>query len=416
MKKMVSVICILGVLYLVYQFFVLFLINGHSAEYSVKTNDDSYMIDEHYKKTGDFNMYSMKITDKDKNVFVSNYNIGNNRQSQIIKDIKTYKNGNLYCIAPVFNNKVILYPSCKIDQIQVSRTYLHQIGNNEVDNFISLLKNDGYVIENSDIDVDSNISKTESNVSIYSNLDENLYTTMWGYKGVYILNNDSIKYQYFLNKDLYFNELSILCGKYYVTLEVDGNNINFFHIVNVKEGGKVKKDIEKTISKNTYINGIYKNKIYITDVDNKIEYAINPASEKIEEVGSGSNAYYYDGEKLQTVDITTLTNEKKYFINKRIPGNVIEKAGNYNYIESYGSYYYQDSDNSIYQVVGDYPEYKVLLFKFNDFKDLKIRKDNLFGISGDTVYMYNNYNGLRKIASNRELLYNFNNIFDVYYK
>ena len=61
-------------------------------------------------------------------------------------------------------------------------------------------------------------------------------------------------------------------------------------------------------------------------------------------------------------------------------------------------------------------DFDVIRFKFDDFKEMKVVNNNVFGIVGDTVYMYNNNIGLRKVAQNRELVYNYQNIYDIYYK
>ena len=79
------------------------------------------------------------------------------------------------------------------------------------------------------------------------------------------------------------------------------------------------------------------------------------------------------------------------------------------------NYYYQNN-GSVYKIVGDNYEYKVLLFKFDDLKELKVLNGNLYFISYDTVYMYNDKIGLKKVIEDRELIYNYKNIFDVYEK
>lgn len=413
MGKMIKIVVLLGVLFLVYQFFILFLVNNHKIRYSVKTDDNSFMIDEQYKKQGKYNMYYLKLTDKDQNSFVASYDIGYNRESQIVKDVKIYNDGEIYCIAPILKNKQIGYISCRKGQNQVSVTYLHQIGNNNVNSFIEALKSGGYSLYN-ELDINNSIVKTENNVSIYNNLSDKLYISMWGYKGPYVLNKDNIVYKDVLANDIYFNTYGILCNRYYVILGVDGNEINSYYVINIKDGGKAEKEIEYNISKNIYINGIHNNKIYFTDTDNRVQYMIDPAREKIEEAGSGSDALYYDGKEMQHVDISSLVNEKKYFIEKAISQDLISINGNYNYIESYGNYYYQEGSN-IYQVLDAYKENKILVLSFNDFKELKVKNNNIFGISGDTVYMYNNETGLRKVATNRELNYNYSNIYDIYF-
>lgn len=415
MKKMVTVVLLLGAIALIYQFFVSCVISRHDAAYSIKTSDNSYMVKENYKKEKSFHMYSLLIEDKDKNVFAAIYNVDLNRSSRIIKDVKEYSDGNLICIAPILKDKKIENLSCTLDKKQVSVSYLHQIGNTSINKFVDNLKQDGYTFNN-EIDLNNNISSTTSNISTFDNLDDNLYVTMWGYKGIYLLNQNKIEYKDYLSKDSYFNTYSILCDKYYVSLDTDESEIGAFYVANIKDGGKAHIDFDFSLSKNSYINGIYKGKIYITDIDRRVEYAINPATEKIEEVGSGKKSKYFDGESLKEVDISELVNEKKYFIYEKIDEKISSKYSGLNLIYSHDSYYYKDSNNNVYQVLKDFPDYKILLFKFDDFKEMKVVNNNVFGIVGDTVYMYNNNIGLRKVAQNRELVYNYQNIYDIYYK
>lgn len=415
MKKMVTVVLLLGAIALIYQFFVSCVISRHDAAYSIKTSDNSYMVKENYKKEKSFHMYSLLIEDKDKNVFAAIYNVDLSRSSRIIKDVKEYSDGNLICIAPILKDKKIENLSCTLDKKQVSVSYLHQIGNTSINKFVDNLKQDGYTFNN-EIDLNNNISSTTSNISTFDNLEDNLYVTMWGYKGIYLLNQNKIEYKDYLSKDSYFNTYSILCDKYYVSLDTDESEIGAFYVANIKDGGKAHIDFDFSLSKNSYINGIYKGKIYITDIDRRVEYAINPATEKIEEVGSGKKSKYFDGESLKEVDISELVNEKKYFIDKKIDEKISSKYSDLNLIYSHDSYYYKDSNNNVYQVLKDFPDYKILLFKFDDFKEMKVVNNNVFGIVGDTVYMYNNNIGLRKVAQNRELVYNYQNIYDIYYK
>ena len=162
----------------------------------------------------------------------------------------------------------------------------------------------------------------------------------------------------------------------------------------------------------------FENKIIeeIQRLNGKIDNFNCVLTEKIEEVGSGKKSKYFDGESLKEVDISELVNEKKYFIYEKIDEKISSKYSGLNLIYSHDSYYYKDSNNNVYQVLKDFPDYKILLFKFDDFKEMKVVNNNVFGIVGDTVYMYNNNIGLRKVAQNRELVYNYQNIYDIYYK
>ena len=224
MKKMVTVVLLLGAIALIYQFFVSCVISRHDAAYSIKTSDNSYMVKENYKKEKSFHMYSLLIEDKDKNVFAAIYNVDLSRSSRIIKDVKEYYDGNLICIAPILKDKKIENLSCTLDKKQVSVSYLHQIGNTSINKFVDNLKQDGYTFNN-EIDLNNNISSTTSNISTFDNLEDNLYVTMWGYKGIYLLNQNKIEYKDYLSKDSYFNTYSILCDKYYVSLDTDESEI-----------------------------------------------------------------------------------------------------------------------------------------------------------------------------------------------
>lgn len=415
MKKMITIVFILGALSLVYQFFAMFIMNKHSALYSLKTNDNSYMISENFKKDSKYHMYYLQFTDNEENHFVDSINIDLNRQSRIIKNVKSYQNNNLKCIAPILKNKSITNILCNLDNQEVSLSYLKQIGNSDVNQFIDTLKKDGYTVKE-DLDKDTQIVKTYGNISIYNDLDPNIYITMWGYNGTYILNNANIIYKDFLHYDYYENKFSRLVGKYYVSIDTDSDDYGSFYVVNIKDGGVASIDSDFNISKNGYFNGIYKNALYYTDIDNQKQYIYDPVKEEIRECSSNNQGKYYDGENLVDIDINELTSTPKYFVDYKIDTKLQEKYPDKQFVTSLGNKYYLDSDGSVYKIIDEYYDYKVLLFKFNDFKELKVVNNNVYGISGDTVYQYSDDLGLRKVAYNRELLYNYKNIYGVYEK
>ena len=129
MKKLFNTMIALLIFLLVYQFFVTFLINKRDYNYSLATKDNDYLVKEKYNRKKGVNMYSFLITDKDKNSFVYSYKGNLNRQSRVLKDIISYNNNGLHCIAPVFKNDSIESVVCKYKKQLVSYTYLKQIGN-----------------------------------------------------------------------------------------------------------------------------------------------------------------------------------------------------------------------------------------------------------------------------------------------
>lgn len=409
MKKMFNIVIILGVLALLYQFFIMLFVNKRNSNYSVLTDDDSYLIKEDYKREKDINMYTFLITDKEKNNFVYSYQGDLNKQSKVIKDVINYKKDNLNCIAPVFKNNKIENIVCKYNGELVSYTYLDQIGNVDVDNFIEVLSNSKYDFDDSFRKI--NNSKTDyQNISFYNDIDPNLYFTIWNYNSLYVINQKNTELKDLLNKDSYENTYAILDNKFYVVVDTD-SSFNSFYVVNIKDGGKTKVSADGSVSNNIYYNGIYKNEIYFTDIENKKQYIINPAKEEINLLDTPK---YYDGSKLKDVDISELTTEKKYFVKHIIPDTLKNKYGD-SIIYSNQNYYYS-KDGAVYSIIGNNYDYKVLLFKFDAFNEVKVLNGNVYGINKDTVYMYNNKIGLKKVLTNRELIYNYKNIFDVYEK
>ncbi len=412
MKKLFSIIITLGILSLAYQFIVTFFMFKHTSNYSVKNNEDEFMVKEKFKKSGEHNMYSFYMTDKNKNNFVFSYDVDLNKQSKVIIDVLSYHDGDLYCVAPILKNKSVENIECIDGGQLVSYSYMKQ--NRNITDFINQINNSGYKFSES-LEKDYTITDTKYNLTVYKEIPDNIYFSMWGYNRLYIINNKEIKMQDLLNHDSYSNEdYSILVDKYYVTLNTDNDSGNSFYVANIKDGGKALVESDYDISKNIYFNGVYNKKAYFTDINNKKQYYVDPYKEEIKEVGTSDKCKYFDGKTFQDVNISTLANEKKYFKEKNIPDELSNKYPDKKIIESYGNYYFLDTDGSVYQIISNYYDQKVKLFQLDDFKELKVLNNNVYGVSKDTVYIYNNKIGLKKAIVNRELIYNFKNIYDVY--
>lgn len=133
------------------------------------------------------------------------------------------------------------------------------------------------------------------------NIDSNYVFTIWYYKGIYIFSNDKLVKRY-VRKDSYENNYSKLVGKYYITFNTDKkDNYRFSELIsyNIIDGGFKYIEIEDNVSLNTYINGVYDNKMYFTDLDNKIEYEFDPYKGSIKKL---DNYKYYNNNKFITMD------------------------------------------------------------------------------------------------------------------
>src|SRR5699024_6713102 len=109
--------------------------------------------------------------------------------------------------------------SCLLDDRQVSSFYLEKTKNEDFSFITKKFKEDGY--DEIYFHFDDEATK-EDNLSIYYDyIPENYLFTIWNYRGIYVINSEGIENKEFLNEDHYENTLSIIAGKYYVTINTD---------------------------------------------------------------------------------------------------------------------------------------------------------------------------------------------------
>ena len=108
-------------------------------------------------------------------------------------------------------------------------------------------------------------------------------------------------------KDTYVNDLGILVDNYYIIPNYDQKlEFDTIFIFNIKNNRKKTMKLKYKISKDSYINGVVDNKVYIFDKDNLFQYEINPKKGKIREVGNKKDeCLYYDGtwHKISAYDL-----------------------------------------------------------------------------------------------------------------
>ena len=76
------------------------------------------------------------------------------------------------------------------------------------------------------------------------------------------------------------------------------------------------------------------------------------------------------------------------------------------------TYYYVTKDNNVYYYNSN-NKIKVLLFN-KKIKDFKLAKETLFFIENDTLYSYNQKEGIKKLLTYKELSFNWDNRLAIY--
>ena len=332
MKKVFPILVILFVFTLIIQYVVNFIITEHEVEYSVRTADNSYYIKESFRSINDESFYDFTVRDKNDSFFIFSFNEDLNRQEEVIKDIKFFTTKDLQCIFPIYKRKKTGNLSCIYNGNLVSYSYLEQINNYDISLMTNKLKQMGY----DHADWNNTLGgKTEPvdeapSIKVYQkNIPDDYYFTMWNYKGIVIMNDTNSSYRMYLNTDYYNNINAALVGKYYVHQENLKDDFNYFLMYNVRDYGKgvINTESGVVISNNYYFNGVYKNKLYVTDLEYKQQFEVNPVTEKAKVVGSEKDGFYkLKDNKLVSVKADEFLSARVYF-DSRISNKILEKGG-----------------------------------------------------------------------------------------
>lgn len=414
------ILIIIAILGLVLQAVVIVFTVEKNAEYTLLTEDNEYQIKEHLEVIDDESYYNIGITDKEGSVYTVFLKKDLNKQTEIIRDIRTFKTDNISCIYPIFRRDVTTNLTCLYDGEVVSYDYLKQIGNTDINGITDVLKSEEYD-HKSWADKESNTKKLYAEgkgIDVYvDNILEDYVFLIWRYKGLYILKSDNLYIKDYLDTDIYDNSLSAIVGRYYVTANKKTNAFKVSELIyyNTKDLGKGNIALPNAMSTDMYFNGVDNNLLYITDVGNKKQYTVDPAYEKVELVGNETDGFIsiVDGKK-RTINASAFLKEKVYFNGIVIKNDdITKKYGEDVEIKQDGYFYYfKTKEGKMYRSHIDNPTAAEVLFKFDNMTEWKVKNGDVLVAAGDMVYFYNEEEGLRPIAKNSELVYNNKNIID----
>lgn len=403
MKKIIKLIIYLVILIIIFELIVLIFKQKHFISYKIKDNQNTFVVEETYKN----NKYYLSIDYKSKK-FSFDLNNVFYKSKKILKDIKLYTKDNLVCIYPIFKNDITINIECNED----NKLYSYNKKSSLLTDFVNNLKKEGYN-NNSWIETDDKINKI-GKVTVYmNNLIDNTYIYLWKYDGFYTVNKENLEQLNIFDNDTYLNNLGISINKYYLIPNYNQEyEFNEMYIFNMENNKKKTIKFKEKIARDSYINGVVDNKLYLLDKDDLLQYEINPKKKKYVIVGSkDKDAVYYDGTFTEK-NIYDFKNEEIIFENKI---DVPKEIDSYTYIYNEDNmYYYKDKDNfySYNLLTG----YKILLFTAKDIADIKITDGNIYYIKDNELYVYTKESGTKKILSYEELSFNSKNRYAIYKK
>lgn len=404
-KRVFSLTLAIVILMLAFQFIVNLFKTDHKVEYSLKIDDKDYEIVEIYKKRKNFDSYLFNVKVDEYNFIIEREN-DFNKQKNIVKDIKTYKKDDVFCLSLIFSaDKVESSPIC----IKNNKLYSHYSLSDEYnfDEFLSKLPNYKKQLINSD----SNSVKVKDLFVYEKNQYEDEILLVYNYNSIIRITSSYDDLLTFGSFDEYKNKAGRLIGKYYLipqnTTKTVYSKFYAFDVTN-----QIKKEIKpvEDVSKQIYVNGIYDNKLYLFDKSNLIQYEFDPYEEKANIIGTQSiPAIIYRNGTKEEISVYELEKSEITFSDD-ITGyeNIV-----FDKIFVFGEYAIYSKGNNIYKVYKDLIENPILISKAQDLKEMKVINDRIYYINNDTLYRCDN-NGIIPLIKREEFKYNSLNIFDVY--
>jgi len=433
MKRLVKLLVVAALLIIVFEIGFSFIKKGHDVTYEITNHDNRFIIKESYKhsvktenKTNEDNnnyYFEIAINNVQTPVFVfktfSNYN----NYKMIIQDIKYYEDDGIKCIYPIFKgHKNDIDVLCNKEGILIDYKLLKGTNSN-LDNFVNDLIDSGYTLKAWQEQTSQKKKLGYYNV-FTDNIPDGDYLVLWKYNGIYIVTNHGNENIELYLQAHYDNDLGILVDRYYVLPNYDEkHDFSKINAVNVYSDKIKEMNTTSKISYDSYLQGIVNGELYLFDVDNKIQYKINPNEGSITAIGNDLDGVkYYDG-NWSDKKVSDFIQEKVVFkYNYTIPANI----NVYNYYQldealgetdGYFYFYVKNKDKTnVYRVDKQNTNHIKLLFTIDDISNIKYKKDYIYFLSKDTIYYYHDSTGIVPLAENFEYLFNSKNMYDIYKK
>lgn len=412
MKKVISISILLIFLFFIFQWAFIFYKKEHNISYKVYAENEVFEIQEIYQKASN-DSYDIMIKNDNDTYF---YLIKNeyNKQKEIIKEIIYYNENDNRCIYPILENGKGTYIECTKNGKNYTETSFTDQA------FISKIKLDltekGYYVSQT---INTENTKTIGKSTVY--IDSLLTTdtiTLWNYKGIDIISSDDQITRNALSFDKYENKHSYLVGKYYIVPNYLSSKVQEFNsvtIIDIENKETQELELNYTLSSNTYINGVVDQKLYYTDPSNLLQIEINPEKKNARLIGNKDigGQIYQSGWKDK--NIYDFVNNKILF-EEEISSEVTSKYSYQYIIESGMSYYFYTTANEVYRVSKNHLDSPILLFQKSGINNFKVVEDTVYFVVNDTLYYFEEENGIIPVLKNNELRYNTVNRIDIYRK
>jgi len=394
MKKLTKRIFILVIFLLFLQFITNLFTVSHDIEYKIKLENNTYVVHEIFRFDHKKHIYGLKITNKSKQNYLFQASNNYHKDKKIVLDIIELKREDVSCMYPILRDNVSSYPSCIVDNQQISYDVLRSRYKDIAIEFDRKLKDHHITLYHDDHE-----SSSYQDMDYYPKNIGDKVVTIWNYHELLYFTDKKQKSISLFKNDQYENKYSI-------------NDFDEFFVIDLKKGKKKTWKLKQKISLDCYFLGVVDDIAYLFDKDNLVEYAIDIGKRKIKVVGNKEkNGQYYDG-KWRERNIYDFKKSDLFFIESKVDKRIIQKYPNASFYDgNYVSYFV--CDHNLYFYYKAFPTDYILLLEDIPMREVTLLDDDVYFIDGDTLYWYDKNLGLKKLVTSREMEFNFYHAYTI---
>ncbi|MEG0994957.1 MAG: hypothetical protein RSE91_03215, partial [Bacilli bacterium] len=254
MRKVITFVGSIAILFLLYQFGITFFLKDHSLVYKIMKDNNTFEIKEDYHRFSKTEIYELAVKKDNITVYFTIKEKLHN-QKQIVKTINFYEKDGMLCVKPTIigNNQPEIM--CSKGNETLSSSYLLSINNPIIISFIEELKSKEIL--------HSSYSYTEKAETFFkdtvyqSNIMKDYTIGVWNYRGVNVYTKKDKKNLTPLTSDRYENTHSIMSNSYWIFPNYDLKyDFNSLYLINMEDLAKKTINLgDIMISFNSYFNG-----------------------------------------------------------------------------------------------------------------------------------------------------------------
>ena len=403
LKKTIIFVFIFLSLLLIYEIVFNFLKAGHEIEYDIANGDKKYKVVENYYRDFEEDYYYFQVKENDsEDSFIFSINNKFNKRKSIVKKVNEYAKNDVTCMSLTFINNSKSEGVCVKDHSLY--TYFSLKDSLKIKELDDDLKNYTRRVEHETYDIfDVNIKYMDKDELLVFHLPKEI--AIFGY--------DKTNHFTFASVDNYKNKYGILVNQYYIIPRINGDvEFESFLIYNLQDRTIDNIALQNPISSNLFYNGIHNNELYITDVSNLRQYRLDPAIKTIKLIANiEEDAYIYENGKEVRQNIYDVVGKNTKFTDI----NETYKDIKYDQIFVGSGYAYYVKNGVFYKIYEKYLDRPIYLFKANNPVNIRVKKNTIYYIEYNELKKFND-KGINVLIKNNELISNYENVYDVYYK